>query len=242
MNREYHKWYSPSLQRDMELLAFGHAGIAVLFFPARTGRFYDYENWGVINVIRDKIEQGHMQVFCVDSIDSESFYNESCHPSKKIARYLQYEQYILKEVLPLMQNKNPGVTMISAGCSLGAFHAINFAFKHPRYFCKVVGMSGRYDLSQEVSHYCNLLPDYWNEYVYFNMPNQYIPNISDPGLLYFLRNLEIILVVGQEDPFLSSNSYLSQALHYKGIPNSLYIWQEEAHRPRYWRKMVGLYL
>jgi esterase/lipase superfamily enzyme len=27
----------------------------------------------------------------------------------------------------------------------------------------------------------------------------------------------------------------------KGIQNSLYIWHEEAHRARYWRKMVQLY-
>ena len=26
MNREYHRWYSPSLGRDMEMLIFGHAG------------------------------------------------------------------------------------------------------------------------------------------------------------------------------------------------------------------------
>ena len=141
-----------------------------------------------------------------------------------------------------MQSKNPGVTMISAGCSLGAFHAVNFAFKHPRYFCKVVGMSGRYDLSQQISHYRNLLPDYWNEYVYFNVPNQYVSGISDPGLLYFLRGIEIILVVGQDDPFLGSNCYLSQALQEKGIKNSLYIWEGEAHKPRYWKKMVSLYL
>jgi len=29
MNREYHKWYSSRLGRDMELLVFGHGGLPV---------------------------------------------------------------------------------------------------------------------------------------------------------------------------------------------------------------------
>ena len=43
MHREYHKQFSQHLQRDMELLIFGHGGRAVLFFPTRMARFYDYE-------------------------------------------------------------------------------------------------------------------------------------------------------------------------------------------------------
>jgi len=242
MNREYHQAYSPALQRNMELLLFGHAGTPVLFFPARMGRFYDYEDWRVIDALKGKIEEGNLQVCCVDSVDTESFYCDSRPPAGKMARHLQYEQYILQEVIPLLQSRNPGTALVSAGCSLGAYHAVNIAFRHPRFFCKVVAMGGRYDLSQQVSHYTNLLQGYWDENVYYNMPNQYVPNINDPALLAFLRKLEIILVVGQEDPFLGSNLYLSQVLCAKDIPNLLYVWQEEAHKSRYWRKMVELYL
>ncbi|MEY3787833.1 MAG: hypothetical protein RLZ75_2040, partial [Pseudomonadota bacterium] len=48
MNREYHKWWSDRLQRDMELLVFGHAGAKVLVFPSRFGRFYEYEKLGLV--------------------------------------------------------------------------------------------------------------------------------------------------------------------------------------------------
>ena len=71
MNREYHKWYSPALEKDMELLVFGHGGASVLFFPPRTGRFYEYEDWHLIETLEHKIEQGFLQVYCVDSIDEE---------------------------------------------------------------------------------------------------------------------------------------------------------------------------
>ena len=45
MNREYHKWWSPNLSRDMELLVFGHSGAKVLVFPTRGGRFYEYREY-----------------------------------------------------------------------------------------------------------------------------------------------------------------------------------------------------
>src|ERR1700761_8037343 len=95
MDREYIKWYSPALQKDMELLVFGHAGTAIIFFPARMGRFYDYENWGVIESLRPKIEKGYIQLYWVESVDCQSFYNYQCHPAKKVHRHPQYEQYII---------------------------------------------------------------------------------------------------------------------------------------------------
>jgi len=40
MHRAYHRWHSPSLGRDMELLVYGHAGARVLVFPTSQGRFF----------------------------------------------------------------------------------------------------------------------------------------------------------------------------------------------------------
>ncbi|TSJ40488.1 esterase [Mucilaginibacter corticis] len=242
MNREYHKWYSGRLQRDMELLIFGHAGRAVLFFPTRMARFYDYENWGVIGALHDRIENGELQIFCVDSVDAESFYNGWVHPASRIYRHIQYEQYILHEVLPLMREKNPANDLEAAGCSMGAYHAANIAFKHPQLFNKVVCMSGRYDLGRQIHSFRDLFDGYHNEDIYFNMPQQYIANVHDDAQLQALRRLEITLAVGETDPFLISNQEFSQSLWDKSIPHQFYIWDNFAHKPRSWKKMVQLYL
>ena len=90
MEREYHKWFSPNLRRNMELLVFGHAGAKVLLFPTRTARFYDYENWKVIESLRHHIEQGWIQLYCLDSIDQESFYCFWAHPQGRIFRHIEY--------------------------------------------------------------------------------------------------------------------------------------------------------
>src|SRR5579871_6863929 len=52
VNREYHRWYSPALNRDMELLVFGHGGAGVLVFPTSMGRFYQYEDFGMVDTLR----------------------------------------------------------------------------------------------------------------------------------------------------------------------------------------------
>jgi esterase/lipase superfamily enzyme len=242
MNRTYHKWFSASLHRNMEMLVFGHAGRAVLFFPTRMARFYDYENWGIIEALKDKIENGELQLFCVDSIDAESFYNHWVHPAARIERHLQYEQYILTEVLPVMQTENKGNYFEVAGCSMGAFHAINLSMKHPTLFKKVICMSGRYDLTQQVDDFKDLFDGYKSEDIYFNMPLQFMANLEDGVVLNTIKKMEIIMAVGKTDPFITSNQNFSELLSAKGIAHQLYIWDNYAHRPRYWKQMVHLYL
>src|SRR5689334_4610164 len=106
MNREYHKWHSPRLGRDMELLVFGHSGTPVIVFPTSIGRFFDYENRGMIDAIHDKYENGELQAFCVDSVDAESWYNKAVHPSQRAARHVEYDQYLVHEALPFVRARN----------------------------------------------------------------------------------------------------------------------------------------
>ena len=241
MNREYYRSYSANLEREMELLIFGHSGEAVIFFPTRTAHFYDYENWRIIESMRDKIECGLLQVFCVDSFDAESFY-ASIIPEDKIAKHLQYEQYILNDVLPLVKKKNNSSYLIAAGCSLGGYHAVNIALKHPDKFNKVVGMSARYDLTLSSVAFPDLFNGFVDENVYFNMPSMYLPNLSDDEVLDKIRKLSIYIIIGKEDPFYENNYQLSGVLSEKKVPHHFFVWEEEAHRPRYWRQMVKHYL
>lgn len=241
MQRSYHKWFSPFLKRDMELLVFGDRGLPVIFFPTRSAHFYDMENWKVVDAMGSKISAGEIQVYCVDSVDEESFYSDAS-ADKKISRHMQYEKYILNEVVPFIKKENNHKALAAAGCSLGGYHAINIALKHPTIFSKVVGMSGRYDLTKPLPYFSDLFDGYFDENVYYNMPNLFIPQISDKKLLKQLRKLDITMVVGREDSFLPDNQKLSHSLNEIDVPHKLYIWDEEAHKPWYWREMVKIYL
>jgi esterase/lipase superfamily enzyme len=239
--RTYHKWFSPILEKEMEFLVFGETGTPVIFFPTRSAHFYDFENWKIIDALSEKIVAGEIQVFCVDSLDCESFYSNAT-PEKRILRHIQYEEYILEEVIPFIRTINTTRELVAAGCSLGGYHAVNIAFKHPELFSKVVGMSARYDLTTSLPFFNDLFDGYFDDNIYFNMPNRFVAKISDEEILTAFRRMEIILVIGQEDVFLQNNRELSHSLAEREIPHHLYVWGDEAHKPRYWREMVKLYL
>jgi esterase/lipase superfamily enzyme len=226
----------------MELLVFGHAGARVLVFPTRVGRFFDYENHGMVDTLGHHLRMGWLQLICVDSIDHESFYCNWCRPRDRILRHLNYERYILDEVLPFSESINGNPFLISHGCSFGAFHAVNIALRHPHRFAKVVALSGRYDLTQSLDGFRDLFDGYYDEDVYFNMPNHYLPGISDHHLLEAIRRLDIKIVIGEHDPFLDDNRRLSETLWQKGIWHLFKVWSGRAHGYRRWREMVGCFL
>jgi esterase/lipase superfamily enzyme len=153
MKREYHKWLSPALGRDMELLIFGHAGLPVLVFPTSGGRFYEFEDRNMVGALTHKIDNGEIQLYCVDSVDMESWYNRSVPPRWRIARHVQYEDYLIHEVVPLVRQKNWDPHCVALGCSFGGFHAANIAFRHPDVFTGLLSMSGAFDMSKFLGGY-----------------------------------------------------------------------------------------
>ena len=240
--RAYHQWNSPRLNRTMELLVFGDRGARVIVFPTRDGRFFDYENWGMVGALREKIEQGYIQLICVDSNDRFSLYADWMNPADRMERHEAYESYILHEILPFTETSNPGSFLIAHGCSLGAYHAVNIAFRHPHLFGKVVALSGRYDLTVNTGSFRDLFDGHNDDRIYYNNPSYFVPNIEDPVLLEQLRRLQIHLAIGDEDAFYQNNREFSLVLSEKGIPHQLDVWPGEAHRPRFWRQMVMRHL
>jgi len=58
----------------MELLVFGHAGAKVLMFPTRDGRFWQYEQIGIVASLAEKLNAGHLQLYCIEGLAGETFY------------------------------------------------------------------------------------------------------------------------------------------------------------------------
>ena len=117
MNREYHKWYSHRLNRDMELLVFGHAGAKVLVFPHSLRPVLRVREYGAGPRRCATRSTGAGCSCTVDSIDEESFYRFWNRPWDRVHRHMQYESYLLNEVLPLMWAKNGHPCVIAHGCS-----------------------------------------------------------------------------------------------------------------------------
>jgi esterase/lipase superfamily enzyme len=198
--------------------------------------------WGLLASVQQRIETGLLRLYCVDSVDSEALYCRCRPPQARIVRNHQYERYILEEVIPLVRSNDSAAPLIAHGCSIGAYHAVNIAFRHPDQFRRVVGLSGRYDLTRRIGSFPDLFDGYYDQEIYFQTPSHFIPNLVDSRLLDQLRRLDITLAVGETDPFSENTHHLSGSLWEKGIPNRVDVWSGEAHCARAWRQMVPVYL
>lgn len=236
MNREYHKTRSSRLGRDMEMLVFGHGGLPAIVFPTSGGRFYEFEDHGMIDALAGKIDSGQLQVFCVDSINDESWYNRTAHPRLRIARHMQYEEYILDEVVRLVRHKNANPRLVGAGCSFGGYHAVNIALRHPEIFTGFVSMSGAFDLS-------GFLRGYYDQDCYYHLPAHYIPRLEDAWYLERFRRNTYVLATGWDDKCLAENQNFDRILSEKSISHQFYVWQaQNSHDWPTWQRMAQLYL
>lgn len=236
MNREYHRWHSSRLGRDMEMLVFGHAGLPVLVFPTSGGRFFEFEDRGLVGAVAGKVGNGELQLFCVDSVDLESWYNRQVSPRWRIARHVQYEAYVMGEVVPLIWQKNQHQHLMALGCSFGGYHAANVAFRHPDVFTRLLSISGAFDVS-------GFLSGYYDTDCYFHLPTHYLPNLEDPWYLERFRRNTYIFATGWDDHCLEQNRNMDRILHAKGIPNQLYVWDSwNAHDWPTWQRMLQLYV
>lgn len=235
MNREYHRWYSERLHRDMEVLLFGHAGEPVLILPTSKGRFYQAEDFGLIGAIEDRIQAGRYLVVCADSVDEESWFNTSIHPHDRVARHEEWESYLVNEVVPLVMSRSTGGRLTLAGCSFGGFHSYNVGLRHPNTFRRLISMGGLFETDE-------FLDGYHDDSVYFHSCTQWLPNVSDPAQIAALQRVEMVLATGEHDFGRGSNERLSSLLWKKDIGNHLAVWQGETHDWPVWRRMIQQYL
>ena len=105
MKENYHKWYSLKLNREFEMLTFGYSGLPIIVFPTSGGKYYEAKDRGLIDAVSDFVDAGALMIFCPDSINNESWYNYSVHPSARVKRHLQYENAILDEVIEFAKHE-----------------------------------------------------------------------------------------------------------------------------------------
>ena len=236
IKREYRKWYSAALGREMEMLVFGHAGTPLLVFPTSMGRFFDYENRRMIQVIGERYEGGQLQAFCVDSVDAESWYNKRIHPRDRALRQSAYDSYLIDEVVPFIRSRNSAAAPIATGCSFGGYQSMNVALRHPDIIGGAVSMGGAFDIHQ-------FLEGYYDENCYYNCPPDFLPNLEDSWFLDKIRHQRLVLVTGETDICLAENVRLGSMMSGKYIPHDLDIWGDgTGHDWQWWEQMAIKFL
>lgn len=207
------------------LIAYGHWGRPLLVFPSEQGRAWDFENNGMVDAVADLLDAGRVKLYCVDSADASTWSNRNEPTEERARRHEGYERWVLDAVTPWIANDCGGpVEIMTAGCSLGAYHAVNIALRHADVFPFAMGFSGNYD------------PTAWHVWgeqgqaAYFNNPMAYVANLHGDHLDWLRARVSLLLVVGQGawevDPTgaLPGTRAFATLLAEKGIRHELDVW------------------
>jgi esterase/lipase superfamily enzyme len=231
VRRTYSRDWSPALGRDMEMLRFGQDGLPLLVFPTSMGRFYQWEDFGMVGGLADKIEAGYIQLWCVDSVDGESWYAGHRPPHDRVLRHLDYERYLVEEVIPRIPGRPVGT-----GTSFGAMHAILLALRRPGSLSGFVALSGAFDTER-------WLDGHFDDDVYFTNPMAFAPGLNDGTYLRALRAMEKkVIATGRDDPNVSESIRLGALLNAKDLEVWLDVWDGWAHDWPYWKEMMRKYV
>lgn len=247
MEIRYFKEYSRNLKRDMEFKVYGYGGKPFLFFPCQNGRFYDFENFGMLEYCWPYIEDGQMQLFTADSIDVETWSDTEGSPRVRIEHHERWYHYIVDELVPriyqISSENNQAVKpvgIVAMGFSMGGYHSTNFFFRRPDIFTGNLSLSGLFKASY-------FLGDYMDDLVYNNSPADYLKNMPlDHRYIPMYNANKNIICMGQgawEDAMLASARELQQILKEKGIEAWIDYWgYDVSHDWYWWKKQLEYYL
>lgn len=235
MRRELCSWFSPALNKEMPIAAYGHYGFAILLIPTAAADYLEYERFQLIDAIAPMIESGKCRVFSIDSMNKESWMNNQMLPEHKAIRHNQFNEYVFNEVVPFIRNSTSNETMIyTCGASFGALHAMNLFLKRPDILNGAISMSGVYNLTEYTK-------GFWDDQVFYNSPEHYIPSLQDDWYLSKIKashHIHIYTGSGNfEDPEASKR--FAGILYNKGIWYDLDVWGPDIHHDwPTWRSML----
>lgn len=236
----------------MEYKTYGERGRGVLVFPSQNGRFFDYENFGMVDALDPFIESGRIHLICADSIDGETWSNTGGDPRQRLELHERWFNYIITELIPETnaefsnQSQSPDKDnnapngLIVTGCSMGGFHAANSFFRHPELFQTLIAQSGLYNAGF-------FFGPYKDDLTYANSPQDFLWLMPDDHpYLSLYRQRDIILCVGQgawEDEMLRSTREMERALKAKNIPAWVDYWGKDvSHDWPWWRRQIVYFM
>jgi esterase/lipase superfamily enzyme len=244
MRREEWVLAAPSVGGEGHVVAYGHWGVPVLFFPAERGSAWDLESQGIIEALAPMIEAGRVKVYGIDSHDGSTWSDHTADLETRARRHEGYHAWIVDEVAPAIHGDCGGpLPIATAGASLGAYHAVNLTLRRADLFPHALGLSGNYD------------PTSWNAWgslgdaVFFNNPMAYLQHAHGDHLGWLQRTAFVQLCVGRgawevhPTGALPSTLALADLLRDRGVPHALDVWGEDTpHDWPSWCQMAAKHL
>ena len=191
MKIQYFKEYSNILNREMEYKVYGQGGKLCLAIPSQNGRFFEWEDRGMIEACCEWIDKNQLTIVTCETIDTESW-SFPYDTKSRIEKHELWFKYLLEELIPATNERMHNIDKwMVTGASLGATHATNLIFRFPNKFDQLLALSGLYDMD-------SFYGDYHDMNTYMNNPMVYIKNMpNNHPYMELYKNCQFIFCVGQ---------------------------------------------
>lgn len=234
-------WHSDHLDKDMNIRVYGRGGTPVLAFPTQDAMCDNFENFGMINALEPELVNSKIQLFCVDSVDSESWSDTGGDPVYRINRQEAYYNYIIEEVIPFVFNKNKThIRPIATGCALGGLHAALVVLRRPELFSGLIALSGVYDAKTFFSGWLNGT-------AYDNSPVDFLSHMpKEHPYVEKYNRLRMAFCVGQgrwEEEGLRTLQIMDELFHQLGVSAWTDYWGYDVdHDWCWWQMQIRYFL
>lgn len=241
MNRETVTAHSKNLGKDMSIRVYGESGWPIIAFPIQDAMSDCYEQFGMVDAMKDYIEGGKVQLFVVDSVDAEGWSDRGGDNVLRVKVIEAFYNYVCEEVVPFVHERNSSdLRPLTMGCSLGATHALVAFLRRPDLFQGVIALSGGYDAQF-------FFGDWMNTTLYFNSPVHFLPNTPhDHPYIKLYNRREIVLCCGQgawEEEGLRTEHIVDDAFRALGVDAWCDYWGTDVdHDWPWWQKQVQYFL
>ena len=88
----------------MHIVTYGHYGRPVLVFPSEAGRAWDFENNGMVDAVADLIDDGRVKLYCVDSLDADTWSDKGLPIEERALRHEVYTRWLTHTVVPYIHD------------------------------------------------------------------------------------------------------------------------------------------
>lgn len=234
MNREQVTIHSKSLGKDMNVLVYGNAGWPMIVFQPEGMMSNSFEDNGLLESVSDFIDAGTIQVFSIDSVDADGWSARGGDNEVRSSVIESYYNFVCNEVVPLVaEHNNSGRRPLTAGCSMGATHAMIAVLRRPDLFQGCIALSGGYDASY-------FFGDWMNEKLYLNSPVSFLPNTPEnhPYLdLYRKRQFAVCTGQGEgKEESIRTQRLLEQDFRDLDVDAWFDYWGADVNHDWYWWK------
>jgi esterase/lipase superfamily enzyme len=237
--KERSSWFSPRLHREVTVVRWGTFGTPYLIFPTAGGDAEEIERFHIVSTLAPHLEAGRIKIYSCDSVPGQAMLGHEGSPGHRMWVMNQFQEFIRHEMVPAIRRdcNSDDIEVVTAGSSIGAFHALAMVCRFPDVFSKALCMSGTYDLARFIP------ADPTSDFVAAS-PLHWLPGLPEGDHLTSLRSRFVLLASGEGHAENIGESWkVAGMLGAKRIPNRVDSWGEDwIHDWPTWRKMVLAYM